>query len=99
MTNIGLAIYTDRSTTGTRTRGAQHPEILVYKILMHICEFLSQLVWSLILCSILFVSLAFIITSRIYKKMHPQMNLDSKEVVLIPFRFGLVYEKMKTRSK
>ena len=96
VTNIGLAVYTDRST---RTRGLQRPEVLVYKILMHICEFFFQLVWLLIFCSILFVSLALMISSRIYKTMHPQMNLDSNEVVLIPFRFGLVHEKMKTKSK
>ena len=41
----------------------------------------------LIFCSILFVSVAFIISSRVYKKMYPEMKLNSEEVVLIPFRF------------
>ena len=40
-----------------------------------------------IFCSILLVSVAFIISSRVYKKMYPEMKLNSEEVVLIPFRF------------
>ena len=41
----------------------------------------------LIFCSILLVSVAFIISSKIYKKMVPEMKLNSEEVVLIPFRY------------
>ena len=44
----------------------------------------------LIFCSMLFVSVALIITSRIYKKMYPGMKLNSNEVVLIPFRLVLL---------
>ena len=44
----------------------------------------------LIICSILFVSVAFIISSGIYKKMYPEMKLNSEEVVLIPFRFVVI---------
>ena len=54
---------------------------------MHICEFFSQFVWMWIFCSILLVSVAFIISSRIYKKMYPGIKLNSEEVVLIPFRY------------
>ena len=43
----------------------------------------------MIFCSILLVSVAFIISSRIYKKMYPEMKLNSEEVVLIPFRYVL----------
>ena len=50
-------------------------------------NFSIQFVWILIFCSISLVSVAFIITSRIYKKMYPEMKLNSNEVVLIPFRF------------
>ena len=53
---------------------------------MHICEFFFQFVWTLTFCSILLVSVAFIISSRIYKNMYPKMKLCSNEVVLIPFR-------------
>ena len=53
---------------------------------MHICESFSQFVWTLIFCSILLVSVAFIISSRIYKNIYPKMKLCSNEVVLIPFR-------------
>ncbi len=42
----------------------------------------------LIFCSILLVSVAFIISSRIYKKIYPEMKLNTEEVVLIPFRYG-----------
>ena len=41
----------------------------------------------MIFCSILLVSVAFIISSRIYKKMYPEIKLNSEEVVIIPFRF------------
>ena len=44
----------------------------------------------LIFCSILFVSVAFIMTSRVYKKMYPGMKLHSNEVILIPFRFVIL---------
>ena len=40
-----------------------------------------------IFCSILFVSVALVISSRIYKKMYPEIKLNTEEVVLIPFRF------------
>ena len=43
----------------------------------------------LIFCSILLVSVAFIISSRVYKKVYPDMKLNSVEVVLIPFRFDI----------
>ena len=54
---------------------------------MQICKLISQFVWMMIFCSILLVSVAFIISSRIYKKMYPGMKLNSIEVVLIPFRY------------
>ena len=49
--------------------------------------FFPQFVWMCIFCSILLVSVAFIISSRIYKKMYPGIKLNSEEVVLIPFRY------------
>ena len=64
---------------------------------MHICEFFSQFVWMLIFCSMLFVSVAFIISSRIYKKIYPGIKLNSNEVVLMPFRF--VWPNPKSRFK
>ena len=60
-------------------------------------NFSTQFVWMLIFCSMLFVSVAFIITSRIYKKMYPEMKLNSEEVVLIPFRY--VWPNPKLRFK
>ena len=51
------------------------------------CDFIPKFVWMMIFYSILFVSAAFIISSRVYKKVYPEMKLNSEEVVLIPFRF------------
>ena len=48
-----------------------------------------------IFCSILLVSVAFIISSRIYKKMYPEMKLNSEEVVLIPFRYAWPNPKLR----
>ena len=48
----------------------------------------------MIFCSILLVSVAFIISSRIYKKMYPEMKLNSEEVVLIPLRYVLPNPKI-----
>ena len=44
-------------------------------------------VWMWIFCSILFVSMAMIISSICYKKMYPGIQLKSTELTLIPFRF------------
>ena len=53
----------------------------------------SQFVWMCIFCSILLVSVAFIVSSRIYKKMYPEMKLNSVELVLIPFRYVICEEQ------
>ena len=60
-------------------------------------NFSTQFVWMLIFCSMLFVSVAFIISSRIYKKIYPGIKLNSNEVVLMPFRF--VWPNPKSRFK